>query len=82
MLSGVEEDSLGAVVQVPLAVEEGQSGVAVVEASENKASLSPFEPFSPASIVSGGDTRLKVHLARVQIEVHEKAEERRTEMKL
>lgn len=64
MLSGVEEDSLGAGVLVSLAGEEGQSGVSVVEASEDKASLSPFEPFSPASIGSGGDTRLKVYLVK------------------
>ncbi len=78
----VEEESLGANVQVPLLGEEERSGDAVVEGSGAKASLLPFEPFSPTSMRSGGDARLKVRLARVQMEAHEKAEERQAEMKL
>ncbi len=64
----VEEEALRADVQVPLVGEEEQSGDAVVEGSEAKASLPPFEPFSPTSMGSGGDARLKIRLARVQME--------------
>ncbi len=78
----VEEDYLGADVHVLLLGEGEQSGVAEVEGSEAKASLPPFEPFSPASIGSGGDAWLKVRLVRVQMEAHEKAEKRQAEMKL
>ncbi len=78
----VKEESLGANVQVPLLGEEERSGDVVVEGSKAKASLPPFETFSPTSMGSGGDARLKVCLAHVQMEAHEKAEERQAEMKL
>ncbi len=78
----VEEDSLGVGVQVPLIGEEEQSGVAAVEGSEAKASLSPFEPFTPTSQGSGGDAQLKIRLAQIQMEVHEKVEECQAEMEL
>ncbi len=78
----VEEDSLGIGVQVPLIGEEEQSGVAAVEGSEAKASLPPFETFTPTSQGSGGDARLKIRLAQIQMEAHEKVEERRAEMEL
>lgn len=78
----VEGDSLGADIQVPLLGEEEQSGDAMVEDAKAEASLPPFEPFSLASMGSGGDARLKVRLARVQMEAHEKAEEGRAEIKL
>lgn len=44
-----------------------------------RARLPPFEPFSPMSTGSKGDTRLKVRLARLQMEAQEKAQ---TEMDL
>ncbi len=39
-----------------------------------RARLPPFESFSPVSTGSKGDTRLKVHLARLQFEAQEKAQ--------
>lgn len=61
--------------------EEEQGGMAEVEDSEAKAALPPFEPFSPGSAESGGgDVRLKVRLARVQMEARERAEDRRADM--
>ncbi len=44
--------------------------------SEAKPSLPPFEPFTPTSQGSGGDARLKIRLVRIQMEAHEKVEER------
>lgn len=44
--------------------------------------LPPFEPFSPASAVSGVDARLKVRLARVQMDARERAEDRQAEREL
>ncbi|KAL0151722.1 hypothetical protein M9458_052948 [Cirrhinus mrigala] len=64
-------------------VERATSGSAEVEAeAEPKASLPPFCPFSPSSGESGGDARLKVRLARIQMEAQERAETRQAEMKL
>lgn len=61
--------------------EEERGGMAEVEDSEAKAALPPFEPFSPGSAESGGgDVRLKVRLARVQMEARERAEDRRADM--
>ncbi|KAL0147351.1 hypothetical protein M9458_057352, partial [Cirrhinus mrigala] len=64
-------------------VERATGGGAEVEAeAEPKASLPPFCPFSPSSGESGGDARLKVRLARIQMEAQERAETRQAEMKL
>ncbi|KAL1266443.1 hypothetical protein QQF64_002118 [Cirrhinus molitorella] len=47
-----------------------------------RARLPPFEPFSPESISSKGETRLKVRLARLQLEAQEKAQTRQAELDL
>lgn len=61
--------------------EAERGGMAEVEDSGAKAALPPFEPFSPGSAESGGgDVRLKVRLARVQMESSERAEDRRADM--
>ncbi len=62
--------------------EEVQSVTAEVEVSEPKAVLPPFEPLSPASVGSGVDARLKVRLARVQMDARERAEDRQAEREL
>lgn len=80
VLPGVEEDSLGADVHSNVSGDEEHGETAEVEGSETKAVLPPFEPFSPTSVRSGGGAQLKVRLARVQMEAHERAESRRTEM--
>ncbi|CAM4567733.1 unnamed protein product [Leuciscus chuanchicus] len=63
--------------------EEERSETAEVVESEAKAVLPPSDPFSPGSDESeGGDARLKVRLARVQMEARERAESRRIEVDL
>lgn len=51
---------------------------AVEVEADVRARLPPFEPFSPVSMGSKGDTRLKVHLACLQME----AQTRQVEMDL
>ncbi|XP_067263779.1 uncharacterized protein [Chanodichthys erythropterus] len=64
-------------------LEEATGENAEVEAeAEPKAVLPPFYPLSPSSVESGGDARLKVRIARLQMEVQERAETRQAEMKL
>lgn len=56
---------------------------AVTEAeAEAKAALPPFDPFSPASTGSVDGARLRVRLARLQLEAQEKAQARQAEMEL
>lgn len=59
----------------------GADGEAEVMA-DAKASLPPFDPFSPSSVDSSDWARLKVHLARLQYEAQEKAEARQAELNL
>lgn len=61
---------------------EKETGEYAEVETEAKTGLPPFHPFSPTSIESGGDARLKVRLARMQIEAQERAETRHAEMKL
>ncbi len=61
--------------------EEELAPTAEVEA-EARAGLPPFEPFSPMSVSSKGETRLKVRLARLQLESQEKIQARQAEMDL
>ncbi len=61
--------------------EEELAPTAEVEA-EASAGLPPFEPFSPMSVSSKGETRLKVRLARLQLESQEKIQARQAEMDL
>ncbi len=77
----IEDGSLASDIRPELGEEE-QSGTAEVEGSEAKAVLPPFEPFSPASAGSGVDARLKVRLARVQMDARERAEDRQAEREL
>ncbi|XP_016388304.1 uncharacterized protein LOC107724040 [Sinocyclocheilus rhinocerous] len=79
VLPEASEDGSLASHACPEFEEEEQSGTAEVEGSEAKAVLPPFEPFSPASAGSGGDARLKVRLARMQMDARERAEERQAE---
>lgn len=44
--------------------------------------LPPFDPFSPVSSGSKGDARLKVCIARLQMEAQEKADKRQAELDL
>ncbi|KAL1254352.1 hypothetical protein QQF64_016581 [Cirrhinus molitorella] len=60
---------------------EDLSPATEVEA-EVRARLPPFEPFSPSSTASKGETRLKVRLARLQLEAQDKAQSRQAEMDL
>ncbi len=76
----IEDGSLASDIRPELG--EEQSGTAEVEGSEAKAVLPPFEPFSPASAGSGVDARLKVRLARVQMDARERAEDRQAEREL
>ncbi|CAM4600561.1 unnamed protein product [Leuciscus chuanchicus] len=62
--------------------EEERSETAEEEVSEAKAVLPPSDPFSPGSDGSGSGARLKVRLARVQVEARERAESRRLEADL
>ncbi len=63
-----------------------QSEKALSEAAEvepdAKAALPPFYPFSPPSVGSESDVQLKVRLARMQMEVQERAQTRQAEMEL
>lgn len=60
--------------------EEERGETAEVETSEAKVAFSPSDPFSPGSVGSeGGGARLKVRLARMQVEARERAESRRLE---
>ncbi len=59
--------------------EEELAPTAEVEA-EARAGLPPFEPFSPMSVSSKGETRLKVRLARLQLESQEKIQARQCEL--
>ncbi|KAL1256642.1 hypothetical protein QQF64_012187 [Cirrhinus molitorella] len=79
--------SRGDVVVGPLSVgdEDPQNGIADAEAEgepEAKAGLPPFDPFSPSSVDSRGDARLKVCLARLQYEAQERAQTRQAELNL
>lgn len=47
-----------------------------------RAGLPPFDPFSPFSSGSKGDARLKVRLARLQMEAQDKAQTRQAEVEL
>lgn len=77
----IEDGSLASDI-CPELGEEEQSGAAKVEGSESKAFLPTFEPFSPASVGSGVDARLKVRLAQVQVDARERAEDRQAEREL
>ncbi len=77
----IEDGSLASDIRPELGEEE-QSGTAEVRGSEAKAVLPPFELFSPASAGSGVDARLKVRLARVQMDARERAEDRQAEREL
>ncbi|KAI2665845.1 Transposon Ty3-G Gag-Pol polyprotein [Labeo rohita] len=55
---------------------------AVEVEADVRARLPPFESFSPMSTGSKGETRLKVHLAHLQMEVQEKAQVQQAEMDL
>ncbi len=67
----------------PVASEKALSEAAEVEVeSDAKAALPPFYPFSPPSVGSESDVRLKVRLARMQMEVQERAQTRQAEMEL
>lgn len=58
-----------------------EEGLGDVEAEAAvKTTLSPFHPFSPQSIGSGDAARLKVRLARLQMEAQDRAESRQAEM--
>lgn len=82
VLPGEDGAALGTDVHSCVSGDEEQGETAEVEGSETKAVLPPFEPFTPTSVGSGGNAQLKVRLARVQIEAHERAESRRAEMNL
>lgn len=60
---------------------EDENAEVEVEA-EPKAGLPPFYPLSPLSVGSGGDARLRVRLAKIQMEAQERAETRQAEIKL
>lgn len=82
-----ETCSLGAELAQPSTSgdEQGVGEQAAAEAEEEsdaKASLPQFEPFSPVSTGSRGDARLKVRLARLQLEAQEKAQVRHAELEL
>lgn len=82
-----ETCSLGAELAQPSTSgdEQGVGEQAAAEAEEEsdaKASLPQFEPFSPVSTGSRGDARLKVRLARLQLEAQEKAQVRQAELEL
>jgi len=61
--------------------EGGLTPTAEVEA-EARAGLPPFDPFSPASVCLKGEAKLKVRLARLQLESQEKLQARQAEMDL
>lgn len=61
---------------------EEASEAAAEEASESKAGLPPFEPFSPTLVESGGDARFKLRLAKVQMEERDRVAQRHAEMEL
>jgi hypothetical protein len=50
--------------------------------TERRTGLSPFDPFSPVSSGSKEDTKLKVRLARLQMEAQDKAQTREAELDL
>lgn len=61
------------------------SGGAVADAeaeAEAKASVPPFEPFTPSSVDSRGSPRLKVRLARLHYEAQEKVQARQANLNL
>ncbi|XP_043098834.1 uncharacterized protein LOC122347537 [Puntigrus tetrazona] len=78
--AGAGKECLESDEHLSLSGDEAPGGAAEVEGSETKAALPAFEPFSPASLGSGGDARLKVRLARVQLEAQERVEGRRAEL--
>lgn len=61
--------------------EIGEEFLPVAEA-EVRAGLPQFEPFSPVSLNSKGETKLKVCLARLQLEAQEKAQNHQGELDL
>ncbi|GAA6112249.1 uncharacterized protein LOC110439519 [Tachysurus ichikawai] len=73
-----ETRSLGASAQ-PISGDEQnlgeeQAAAEAEEESDAKARLPLFDPFSPVSSGSRGEVRLKVRLARLQLEAQEKAQ--------
>ncbi len=74
-----------AVERLSLGDEDLQNGKADAEAeveSDAKAGLPPFDSFSPSSVDSREDARLKVRLARLHYEAQEKAQARQAELNL
>ncbi len=74
-----------AVERFSLGDEDRQNGKVDAEAeveSDSKAGLLPFDPFSPSSVDSREDARLKVRLARLHYEAQEKAQARQAELNL
>lgn len=72
----VEVDTFGRSENVS---EEDLTPMVEAEAREG---LPPFEPFSPMSVCSKEETRLKVRLARLQLDSKEKVQARQAEMNL
>lgn len=74
--NSVEVDTFGRSENVS---EEELTPMAEAEAREG---MPPFEPFSPMSVCSKEETRLKVRLARLQLDSKEKVQARQAEMNL
>ncbi len=68
LADGVEQDLLSADAHPLVLGEEEASETAEVEESKAKAVLPAFDPLSPALSRSGGEARLKLRLAKVQME--------------
>ncbi len=82
LADGIEQDSLSADAYPLVFGEEDASETAEVEESKAKAVLPPFDPFSPALSGSGGEARLKLRLAKIQMEERMRVGERRAELEL
>ncbi|KAI2660984.1 Retrovirus-related Pol polyprotein [Labeo rohita] len=82
---GVLSQSDVVVGHLSIGDEGPQSGTTDADAEgepEAKAGLPPFDPFSPSSVGSREDARLKVRLARLQYEAQEKTQARQAEINL
>ncbi len=82
LADGIGQDSLSADAHPLVFGEEEASEMAEVEESKAKAVLPPFDPFSPALSGSGGEVRLKLRLAKIQMEERMRVDERRAELEL
>ncbi len=82
LADGVEQDSLSDDAHPLVLGEEEASETAEVEDSKAKAVLPPFDPLSPVLSGAGSEARLKLRLAKIQMEERARVAEHRAELEL